>query len=380
MAGRRGNGEHSIYRYADRWHVQGWINGRRRRVSRTRRGDALAAWEQLVAAAPPGGHLPRPGSGDPAGTVAEALEQWFAMSRVRWSHSTVVGYRTAIDRHLLPSLGQVRVERLTVAQVEQWQHQLHSQGLSTSTIRQARILLRQAVDMLVRHGQLATNPVPLAAALPKTAAEPEFLSQVEAAAVITAATDPTDRARWLLALTLGLRSGEVLALRWDDLDLDAAPPRLTVTGSLQFQAGTGLVRVPPKTAHSRRTIILSDAHVDALRTVRVLQATRRLGSAGTYNPDNYVFVTGRGTPIDTNNDSKRWHRLLDAAGVRQVRRHDARHTAATLMLGAGAGLANVQQLLGHSSIRTTVDVYGHLSAADSEPFTAALTRAVTASR
>jgi integrase len=312
-------------------------------------------------------------------TIAEALEQWFELSRSRWAHSTSVGYRHAIDRHLAPHLGAHPVDRLTIAHVEHWQHHLRTDGLSNSTIRQARIVLRQALDMLVRHGLLASNPVPLAAHLPKGAVEPDFLTQAEAAAVIAAATDPVDRARWLLALTLGLRSGEVLGLRWDDLDIDVPPARLTITGSLQFQAGNGLVRVAPKTPYSRRTVLLNDAHVEVLRTVRSEQAKQRLADADDFNPDNYVFVTRRGTPIDTNNDSKRWHHLLTTAGVRQVRRHDARHTAATLMMNAGAGLANVQKMLGHSSIRTTVDVYGHLVAADSAPFTAIVTDAMTAS-
>ena len=127
---------------------------------------------------------------------------------------------------------------------------------------------------------------------------------------------------------------------------------------------------PPKTRNSRRTILLNPPHVEALRAVKAQQAAARLAADWDFNPDGYVFVTRRGTPVDPNNDSKGWHALLDAAGVRRVRRHDARHTAATLLLEAGAGLANVQRMLGHSTISTTVDVYGHLDAADSVAYTA----------
>lgn len=373
MAGKRGNGENSIYQSGGRWHVQGYVNGRRRRVSRLRRADAVLAWAEMVKSAPTRSQR-RPGVVDsrPARTVAEALERWYELSDARWRPSTRVGYRGTIDRHLRPHLGTVRVDRLRVEDIERWQHTLREAGLSTSTIRQARIVLGQAMAMLVRFGELGANPVPVAASVPRSAKEPTFLTEEEAAAVLASATDPRDKARWLLALTLGLRSGEALGLRWQDLDLDSEHPRLMVTGSLQYQSGVGLVRVATKTVASRRTVLLNPPHVDALRALRAQQAAQRLAAGGDFNPDGYVFVTPRGTPVDPNNDSKRWHKLLSRAGVRQVRRHDARHTAATLLLGSGAGLANVQKVLGHSTISTTVDVYGHLTAADSVTFTATI--------
>ena len=101
-------------------------------------------------------------------------------------------------------------------------------------------------------------------------------------------------------------------------------------------------------------------------------------NVGEFNPQGYVFTTSRGTPIDPNNDAKRRHKLLATAGVRRVRRHDARHTAATLMLKDGTSPAFVQKVLGHSSISTTVDRYGHLVAADGAEATARLAAALTA--
>ena len=182
----------------------------------------------------------------------------------------------------------------------------------------------------------------------------------------------------LIGLSLGLRCGEVLGLRWGDLRLEGPNPHLTVSEALQYQSGNGLVLDDPKTQHSKRTIPLNAQHVEALRAVRAAQVQERLANVGEFNPQDFVFITSRGTPIDTNNDAKRWHQLLDKAGVRRVRRHDARHTTATLLLSSGASLANVQKTLGHSSIRTTVDVYGHLTAEDTAPFTAKITDALTA--
>jgi integrase len=306
--------------------------------------------------------------------VHEVLERWLTLRQDAWAYSTTVGYRHAIRHHLVPYLGHRAASELTVRHVEEWQVQLLEQGLSPSTVRQARVVLSQAVDMLVRHGQLNTNPVPRALGLPKPASVGRALTAAEARAVLGAAEDPTDRARWLLALTLGLRSGEVLGLRWSDVHLETSPPRLTVTGSLQFQAGRGLVRAEPKTAASRRAVPLAPEHVAALRAVQAEQRAMRAADAADFNPEGYVFITRRGTPFDPANDAKRWTALLDAAGVPRVRRHDARHTAATLLLSSGAGIGHVQKTLGHASIRTTVDVYGHLTADDSAAFTATVAR------
>ncbi len=379
MAGRRLNGEHSIYMSGGRWHVQGWIGAKRVRVSATKRGDALDKWQQRVAAtalsAGPQTSL-LDARALSAATVSQVLEQWFAINEHKWSYSTRRGYRHDIDRKIGPHLGGLPISDLDVAQVEAWQHNLLASGCAPSSVRQARIVLRQAVDMMFRYGHLPANKVALANGLPKGKAAPDHLTAEEARRVLDAAIDPVTRARWLLALTLGMRSGEVLALRWDDIELDHNQPRLRVTGSLQFQTGRGLVRVPPKTAHSRRTLLLSPPHVSALRAVRAEQAKLRLMSPGDFNPGNYVFTTVRGTPIDPSNDRKSWLELLDAAGVRRVRRHDARHTAATLLLSAGAGIASVQKVLGHANIATTVDTYGHLTAEDGAAFTARVTDAI----
>ena len=370
MAGKRINGEHSVYSSGGRWHVQGYIRGKRRRVSRARRTEALRAWKEMLAHVPP---TPQPKG---VRTISEAVEQWYGMNEERWRFSTRSGYRTCIDKHIDPYLGKLRVEQLTVETVEQWQHRLRRSGLSASTVRQVRLVLKQTYDQLARYGAVNGNPVGVAKNLPKGKGKTDSLSIEEARRVISAAESPHLRARWLLALSLGLRCGEVLGLRWDDLDLVGDQPHMTIAASLQYQVGRGLVLTETKTALSKRTIPLSPIHVEALKAQRAAQLEQKLAECGEFNPGNFVFTTSRGTPVDTNNDSKQWHKLLEAASVKRVRRHDARHTAATLLLASGASLPNVQRTLGHSSIQTTVDVYGHLTAADSAPFTAKVTDAL----
>ncbi|QIM22143.1 site-specific integrase [Phycicoccus sp. HDW14] len=371
MAGKRGNGENSIYQSGGRWHVQGFVAGRRRRVSRKKRADALVAWQSLVAESQSQGELRK--DGPELATVGDALEHWFSLRARNWRPTTSTGYRHAISAHIAPLLGHHPVNRLTVEHVESWQEGMLARGLSPSTTRQARIVLRQCMDMMVRYGNVASNPVLVAAPLPRNAKKASPLTMDEAARVLAAARSDSERARWLIALTLGLRCGEVLGLRWCDILFAEESPRIVLSEALQYRPGQGLQRVPVKSANSRRTVLLNREHVEVLKRVREEHVKRQLMEAVEYNPEGYVFVTSRGTPFDPNNDAKRWESLLERAGVRKVRRHDARHSAATLLLEGGAPMAQVQKLLGHSSITTTVDVYGHVKAADAAEYTAAVT-------
>jgi len=371
MANRRGNGENSIYQHNGRWFVQGYIHGRRTKVSRVKRADAVAAWDTKVKAAAPGR------TSDGPRTVSQAAEEWFSLREGDWKYSTRVNYRTALDKQVLPHLGTIRVEGLTPRRVEQWQDDLRRSGLSASTVRQARIVLSGVYTMLLRHERVNSNPVKAVPAPKKKDPDADHLSVEESRAVIAAAASAQARARVLLALTLGLRQGEVLGLRWSDIALGDMP-RLTVNGSLGRQTGKGLVLDTAKTRKSRRTLPLSSVHVEVLKAHRAEQNEFRLASGGDFNLGEFVFTTGKGTPVDSANDRKEWLRLLERAGVRVMRVHSQRHTAATLMLGAGSGLQQVQQTLGHTSIRTTVDIYGHLTAEASAPITDAITRALTA--
>jgi len=371
MANRRGNGENSIYQHDGRWFVQGYIHGRRTKVSRAKRADAVAAWDAKVKAAAPGR------TSDGPRTVSQAAEEWYSLREGDWKYNTQVNYRTALDKQVLPHLGTVRVEGLTTRRIEQWQDDLRRSGLSASTVRQARIVLSGVYTMLLRHERVNSNPVLAVPAPKKKEPDADFLTLDECRAVLAVAPDAQVRTRLLLALTLGLRQGEVLALRWSDIDLDDAP-RLTVNGSLGRQTGKGLVLDTAKTRKSRRTLPLVAAHVETLKTHRAEQNETRLAAGGDFNPGEFVFTSSSGTPIDAANDRKQWLGLLDKAGVRKMRVHCQRHTAATLMLGAGCGLQQVQKTLGHTSIRTSVDIYGHLTAEDSAPITDAITRALTA--
>jgi len=184
------------------------------------------------------------------------------------------------------------------------------------------------------------------------------LTADQARAVLTAAEGCRNAARWSVALALGLRQGEALGLAWEAVDLDAAT--LTVRQALQRQPGGGLVLVPPKSRAGRRTIPMPDQLVEALRGHRVAQATERLAAGSMWTDSGMVFTGPTGKPIDPRADHREWQRLLLKAGVPAARLHDARHTAATLLLAQGVPARVVMELLGHSQVTLTLGTYTHV--------------------
>jgi integrase len=155
-----------------------------------------------------------------------------------------------------------------------------------------------------------------------------------------------------------MRQGELLALRWPDIDIDQE--RLNVRATLQNTAG-GPVFAEPKTSKSRRSVRLSRMALAALKQQRVEQAAEQLLAGQQWHDIGLVFPNEIGRPMVSQNLLRRWwYPLLESAGVPRIRFHDARHTMATIALSSGAPLSDVSRMLGHSRVSTTADVYSHV--------------------
>jgi integrase len=207
---------------------------------------------------------------------------------------------------------------------------------------------------------------------PVTAVDPPSLTSVEvhpsdakeARLFLAAASGDRFHARWLIAVSLDLRQGEVLGLAWRDVDLDQRV--LAVRQTLQYHPGEGFHLVPPKTARSRRIVPLPNAVVDALKVRHEQQETDRLAAGVEFWEDCGLVLTTRfGTPLSPRNDYRDFQRLVGAAGLRHVRLHDLRHTAASLMLAQGVNPRVVMEILGHSQISVTMNTYSHVTPASS---------------
>lgn len=358
---RRGKGEGSIYRDSDgRWRGfldLGYDRGRRRRkyvIGRTRRevADKLRA----AAAARDSGTLVVT---DSRQTVGDWLEFWLesiAASKVR--PSTLHSYRGYVRNRIVPALGRHRLNRLQPEHLEEFYRTSLAEGLAPATVLQMHRILSRALKVAMRRGRVPRNVATLVDAPTVRRTEIVPLTATEARQVLAAAAEDRNSARWSVALALGLRQGEALGLRWDDLDLDNST--LTVRHALQRQPGGGLVLVEPKSAAGRRTIVLPQPLVNALRRQRTDQHQERLVAGSLWTDTGLVFTTERGTAIDPRADHRRWRELLVRAGVRPARLHDARHTAATLLLAQGVPARVAMQILGHSQINLTLGTYSHV--------------------
>ncbi len=163
----------------------------------------------------------------------------------------------------------------------------------------------------------------------------------------------------MLATSVGMRQGEVLGLSWSDVDLDERV--VSVGQALQFAPGEGLRLIPPKTARSRRVIPISGVIADALKLRREAQDANRVEAGEFWEEWGLVFTTRFGTPVSPRNDYRDFRLIVERAGVRRVRLHDLRHTAASLMLAQGVNPRVVMEILGHSQISVTLNTYSHVT-------------------
>src|ERR1700680_2818290 len=265
-------------------------------------------------------------------TVAALMDEWLT-SRIGVLRQTTVetyGHHLALAR---PTLGRLRVARLQPRDLERVYSTLRANGSAPMTVRHVHAVLHAMLEHAAEQGRVHRNVASLVSPPSGGHREMATLTADEARRLLRAASDDPLEALYVLALTTGMRRGELLALQWRDVYLKGRV--LQVTGNLVREDGHLKVG-PPKTARSRHTVKLGTLPVDALRR-------HREASKG----EGFVFVTEVGTP------------LLERAGLPHMRFHDLRHTAATLQLSMGTHPKVVADLLGHASVTVTLDTYSH---------------------
>jgi integrase len=266
------------------------------------------------------------------------------------------------------------MDRLTPEQIEAMYAALSSAGLAPATVHQVHRTLRTALGEAFARNQIVHNPAVRARSPRLIEKEIEPLSLEEAQSILVQASHVRNGVRYVVALALGLRQGEALGLAWEDIDLDGVPPTLSVRRALQRQAwqhgceggcgarraadcperhSGGLVLVPPKSNAGRRTVALPTELVESLRVHLLAQEAERHLAGDGWIGRGFVFCQSDGSPIDPRADWRDWKRLLARSGVRDARLHDARHTAATMLLVQGVDARTVMDLLGWSHIAMT---------------------------
>jgi integrase len=219
-------------------------------------------------------------------------------------------------------------------------------------------VLRNALESAVREEIIPRNVAKLVQVSTPRYKVNRGLTAQQAKATMAAAADHRLSALYVLALYLGLRRGELLGLRWQDVDLEEG--KLEVVNNLQ-RVGGALRLVPPKTQDSARTVPLPTVCAEALRAHQQRQTAERAEASPDWEDHGFVFPSRRGTPMEPDNLRRSWYQIRQAAGLGTARFHDLRHTAVTLLLDVGAPPHVVQEIVGHSDIEVTMTIYAHVS-------------------
>lgn len=366
MAGRRGNGEGSIYQRKTtdrRWCASVSMgygeNGKPKRkvVTAKTRAEVVKKLKEIQRQLDDG--LPLP---DHAMTVEQLLDRWYQdVLRHQVAESAALGYRSVANHHIVPTLGKKKLASLTTSDVDRLLSSKIDSHLAVSTVQRIRTVLAQAIDQGIRWGVVNRNVASLARAPRAQRKEGRTLTPEQAKSFLAELHGHRNEALYALMLSVGLRRGEALGLRWDDLDLRSGV--IKVRRQL-LRETAGLVVRDTKTARSRRAINLPHPMLDMLKAHRARQAAERLALGAGWNDSGHIFTTSIGTPIDPRNLLREFKTICERAGLGNWHVHELRHSAASLMLAMGVPIQVVSEVLGHASIRMTADVYGHILAPD----------------
>src|SRR5215204_1438590 len=358
--GRRGNGEGSITRrkdglYMARYTLQTETGPKRKTVYAKTRKEAAEKLTRAMADRDSGLCFDSENI-----TLSEYMSRWLNDS-VKGSvkPKTFESYGWLVRKHIVPALGRVKVKALSPAHLQGFYRSKLEAGLSPRTVRYFHAVLHRYLEQALRWGLVPRNAAE--AVDPPKAQKEEIrpLSRDEARRLLETARADRLEALCVLAIHLGLRQGELLGLRWEDVDLE--------TGTLQVRRTltvpkNGPAFTAPKTAKSRRSVKLTPRATEAIKEHLQRQLAEIEGMGDLYRHDGLIFSTTVGTPINPRNLTRRSFKpLLERAGLpRSVRFHDLRHTVATLLLSRGVHPKLVQELLGHATIAISLDTYSHV--------------------
>jgi integrase len=356
---RRGPNEGTVFQRKDgRWAAGvdfGYQGGKRVRkwVIGHSRAEAAAKLAPVIRARDESRPVP-----DQRQRLGPFLRHWLdEVARPTLRASTYESYDDLVTLHLIPGLGRIALAKLGPSDVQAFLNAKLASGLSPRRVQYMHAVLRRALKTAERWGLASRNVAKLVdpPRVPRHEIAP--LTQEQAGQLLAAAGDDRLYALYALALATGLRQGELLALRWQDIDL--VERWLSVRHTLA-RVGGKLILLEPKTDRSRRTIALPQTAVAALRAHRTRQRMERLVAGARWVESEHVFATTIGTPIEAGALTRSFQRALARANLPHTRFHDLRHAAATFLLGQGFGLEDVKNLLGHSSIVLTSNTYGHV--------------------
>ncbi|MFH8870308.1 tyrosine-type recombinase/integrase [Streptomyces griseus] len=302
--------------------------------------------------------------GIPTPTRSARLSEWLPywleeFVRDDRKKTTYAKYETHVRRYLVPHIGSKRLETLGAADVRRMLTAVTAQA-SAATAKESHRVLRSALTAACREELISRNVVKLVPAPRIQSRELKPWDLEETTTFLKAARKDPLYAAFVLAVTLGLRRGEVLGLRWSDIDLE----RRMLTVRNQIQRVQKELYADSTKNRRTRAIPVPLMCVAPLRWQRLRQTAQRDAAGRAWQDSAYVFTTRTGRTIEPRNLSRSFERITEDAGLRRVRLHDARHGCATILFAAGVPARVVMEILGHSQIAVTMNIYTHVSDAN----------------
>lgn len=363
MSGRAASGEGSLYqRKSDGLWVGAVVYGHdtkgrqlRKTVSAKKRSDAVKKLRKLQENLNKG--LP---PSDERLTVAALFEGWLEqVVPLRVQPATAANYSSLFKTHIKPGLGRKRLANLQPDDVQQFVNQKLDEGLSVRTVRHLRGLLVQVLEYAVRQGKAVRNVAAMTdGPRMETNREGRSLTVEQAKSLLKVAEGDRLEGLYVLMLTTGMRPGEAFGLPWSNVDLDAG--QVVIKQALVRQRGGNEIGPGKIGKRGWRTVQIPPPVIAALTAHRDRQDKERVEAGDAWEEHGFVFSTPLGTLIDPDNHRKAFAKLTEKAGIGRWHPHELRHSATSIMLAQGVPIDVVSKVLGHTSIRITADVYGHL--------------------
>lgn len=354
---RRGHGEGAIY----------WRESRKRWIAELLLEDGKSKYFSGKTYAEAQRQLNRAKLEQQEGKLATGPKQTVNVYLPRWLEevakpnielNTYARYRILVYKHILPAFGNVQLQKITPLQLQSFYASKTQEGLKPGTVRMLHSLLHSAFDNAVRWGLMSRNICDLVTKPRLMPREEQVLTEEQARTLIETARGHRLEALLIVAVTTGMRHGELLGLKWQDIDFEKHS--VQVRRSVSFLARHGYREKEPKTEKGRRTISLPKVVMDALKEHREHQIEGKKKAGARWHELDLVFCNADGYYMHSNNLRHIFRVLLKDAGLPTMRIHDLRHSAATILLKMGVPPHVVQEILGHSHINITLGIYGHV--------------------
>lgn len=357
MAKRRGNKEGSVYQRTNgTWRAQVYLDGKRINFT----GKSQRECQEWIRKTRDKIDLGLTFEGSKL-TLGQYLEEWMVSITSSRSIQTIEQYQWIIDNRIVPFIGNIKLKELGPDRIQYfYNHLLSQENLSNHAVNHTHMVLRTSLNQAVKLGLVIRNPC-VATSPPKPKKkEMKFLDEGQVQDFLSAARKLKNRfyPLYFIAIHTGMRTGELLGLKWKDVDWDRKA--LLVRRQAQHPKGGGYVFTKPKSVSGSRSITLGEQAIEVLEFQRteVIRLRKHAGKA--WEELDLVFPSLVGTPLMRKRLRENFYRVLDEARLSRIRLHDLRHTAASLMLNHGIPVLIVSRRLGHSKPSITMDVYGHV--------------------